>query len=181
MKREEKEELAGLFGDIFKSAQIGFLVDYRGMDVQNVNDLRRALHDSATRMRVLKNRVAKIAITGTPFEQLKEHLNEPRALIYGEDPVAPAKVVNKFQTENDNFDLIAGLLVSGGKIDLLDSQRVKALATLPSREELLTQLLYIMQAPVENFVRTLNEIPASFVRTLAALQQEKSEQASEPV
>ncbi len=114
MRRTEKEELVGVLADIFKSAQVGFLADYRGLTVEDVTDLRRRLHESATGMRVLKNRIAKLAIKDTPFEALSGELTEPRALIYGNDPAAPAKVISKYEGENKNFQVLKGVLVTKG-------------------------------------------------------------------
>ncbi len=71
MKRTEKEELVGMLTEIFSNSQVGFLADYRGLSVADVTDLRRRLHEASTGMRVLKNRIAKIAIKSTPFEPLR--------------------------------------------------------------------------------------------------------------
>ena len=174
MNRTEKESLAGSLGEIFGSAQVGFLVDYRGLNVAEITELRRRLHDSAATLRVLKNRIAKRAIQQTPFAPLQEHLTDTRALIYGQEPVEPAKAVNKYLGENDKLQFIAGLLVTASGGSLLDARRLKALGTLPSREVLLTQLLFAMKSPQSRFVRTLNEIPARFVRTLAALAEARA-------
>ncbi len=175
MRRTEKEELVGVLADIFKSAQVGFLADYRGLTVEDVTDLRRRLHESAAGMRVLKNRIAKLAIKDTPFEALSGELTEPRALIYGNDPVAPAKVISKYEGENKNFQVLKGVLVTKGVAAVLDVRQIKSLGNLPSRDELLAQLMSVMNGPLSKMVRTLNEIPAKFVRTLAAIAEAKGE------
>lgn len=175
MRRTEKEELVGLLADIFKNSQIGLLADYRGLTVEDVTDLRRRLHESSTGMRVLKNRIAKIAIKGTPFEALGEHLTEPRAFIFGDDPVAPAKVVTKYQRENGKFQVLQGILVTQGVGSLLDFEQIKNLGSLPSKEELLAQLMSVMNGTISKLVRTLNEIPSKFVRTLAAVAEAKGD------
>jgi large subunit ribosomal protein L10 len=175
LKRTEKEELVGMLADIFNSAEIGFLADYRGLSVADVTDLRRRLHEASTGMRVLKNRIAKIAIKDTPFEPLGEHLTEPRALIYGTDPVAPAKVITKYQGENEKFKVLHGLLVTKGVASVLDAGQIKSLGALPSREELIAQLMSVMNGSLVKLVSTLNEIPAKFVRTLSAVAQQKGE------
>ena len=177
MRRTEKEELVGLLADIFKSAQVGFLADYRGLTVEDVTDLRRRLHEASTGMRVLKNRIAKIAIKDTPFEALAGLLTEPRALIYGDDPVGPAKVITKYQGENEKFQVLQGVLVTHGVGSLLDGAQIKHLGNLPSRDELVAQLMSVMNGTLVKFIRTLNEIPAQFVRTLAAVAEAKGRQA----
>jgi len=176
--RKDKESMVGDLSQVFAQSQVGFLVDFRGMTVGEVTALRRDLHEAGTRMRVLKNRLAKRAMDGTPFEPLKGSLTEPRALVFSEEPVGPAKVLSKYSTESEKFKLIAGLLVTAGRGAMLSPADVKALANLPSREELVARLLFVLNAPLTNFVRTLNEIPASFVRALAAVQKAKEEQAA---
>lgn len=177
MKRTEKEAAVQAYAQIFKGNTVGFLVDYRGMDVAAVTDLRRKLHDAKTGMKVLKNRMAKIAVTGTPFEALKDQMIQTRALVFGNDPVAPAKVVVKFQQDNEKFKVVGGVLLTGTSPTVLDLNQVKSLATLPSREELIAQLLFLFKAPQTRFVRTLNEMPAKFVRALAAVRDQKAKSA----
>jgi large subunit ribosomal protein L10 len=140
-----------------------------------ITELRRRLHGSAARMRILKNRIAKLAIGETPFAPLVKHLVDTRALIFADEPVAPAKTVSKYLGENDKLRFVAGLLLSDGKPALLDLARLRALGDLPSREVLLTQLLFVMNGTQTRLVRTLNEIPAKFVRTLAALAEARKE------
>lgn len=173
MNRDEKNEMVSALADIFNKTQVGLLVDYRGLNVAAVTDLRGRLHEQAVQMRVLKNRIAKIAIQGTPFESLTENLSEPRALIYADDPVAPAKVVSKFLAENDKLEFIAGLLVTASGSEALDLSRIKALGSLPSREELLAQIMGMLSSVPTVFVRTLNEVPSKFVRMLAAVRESK--------
>jgi large subunit ribosomal protein L10 len=169
LNRTEKESLVGSLAEIFGSTQVGFLVDYRGLNVAEMTDLRRQLHDSAANIRILKNRIAKLAVQETPFVALQEHLVDTRALVYANEPVAPAKAINKFLGENEKLRFIAGVLVIGAGGTLLDAGRLKALGNLPSREQLLTQFLFVLKGTQTRFVRTLNEVPAKFVRTLAAL------------
>ena len=173
MKRTEKEEMVSALADVFNNSQVGFLADYRGLSVAEVSDLRRQLHDSSTNMRVLKNRIAKIAIKDTPFEPLAEDLVETRAFIYGADPVGPAKVVSKFQSSNAHFAVLKGLMVTTTGTSLLDPAQIKVLGSLPSRDELIGQLLSVMNGPLVGMLTAMNEIPAKFVRTLAALAEQK--------
>ena len=95
-------------------------------------------------------------------------------LIFGmsEDPVAVAKVLNNFANENDLFVIKSGALPN----EVMDEVKIKALASLPSREELLAKLMGTMQAPIAKFVRTLNEVPTKFVRAVAAIRDQKEAQ-----
>jgi len=175
LNKTEKEEMVGALSNIFNSAQVGFLADYRGLTVEQVTELRRKLHDSASGMKVLKNRLAKIAIKDTPFEGLLDQLTDTRAFIYGDEPVGPAKVVTEFSKDVEKFSLLQGILVSDTGASVLDVAQVKALGNLPSRDVLIAQLLSVMNAPIGKFVRTINEVPAKFVRTLAAVAASKGE------
>jgi large subunit ribosomal protein L10 len=151
------------------SAQSIVVAEYRGLDVAAVTVLRKTARESGVYLRVLKNTLARRALVNTPFEGLSEQLTGP--LIYGisDDPVGAAKVLSAFGKENEK------LVIKGGALpnSVLDANGVKALATMPSREELLSKLLGTMQAPVTQFVRTLNEVPTKFVRGLAAVRDQK--------
>lgn len=175
MNRNEKAELAVSMAEIFGSSQVGFLVDYKGLTVQEITDLRRELRQASAHMRILKNRIAKRAVQETPFAPLGDHLTDTRALIYGTDPVAPAKAVAKYLGTNDKLQYVSGVLLTASGGSVLDIGRLKALGDLPSREQLLTQLVFVMKGTQTKFVRTLNEIPARFVRTLAAVAKAKGE------
>lgn len=174
MNRTEKKDMATSLNEIFTSSQVGLLIDYRGLNVADITELRRQLHESKTSMRILKNRIAKLAIKDTPFSDLEDQLSEPRAFIFSDDPVGPAKVLSKFIGKNQKVSYISGVLVTNTGSKVLEDADMKALGNLPSREELLVQLLYVIQSPPARFVRTLNEIPAKFVRTLAAIAQSKA-------
>jgi large subunit ribosomal protein L10 len=151
-------------------AQSIVIAEYRGLDVASVTVLRKTARQSGVYLRVLKNTLARRAVNGTAFEPLSKQLTGP--LIYGisADPVAPAKVLSDFAKTNDK------LVIKGGSLpnNLLNQEGVKALATLPSRDELLAKLMGTMQAPIAQFARTLNEVPSKFVRGLAAVRDQKA-------
>lgn len=150
-------------------AQAVIVAEYRGLEVGQVTALRAKARESGVYLRVLKNTLVRRAVAGTPFEGLASQMVGP--LIYGisRDPVAPAKVLQEFAKTNDK------LVIKGGAMPgyVMDAAGVKALASMPSREELLATLLGTMQAPVTKFVQTLNEVPGKFVRTVAALRDSK--------
>ena len=133
---------------------------------------RSKARKSGLYLRVLKNTLARRAVQGTPFEKLSDQMVGP--LMYGisQDPVAGAKVLSEFAKDNEQFVIKAGAMPNS----LMSAKDIKALALLPSRDELLARLMGTMQAPVAKLVRTMNEVPSKFVRTLAALrdQREKS-------
>ena len=145
------------------------LAEYRGLEVGNMTELRRLARCSGVYLRVLNNTLARRAVKDTPFAKLADQMVGP--LVYGisSDPVATAKVMNEFAKGNDKFVIKAGAMPNA----VISAKEVAALASLPSREELLAKLLGTMQAPIAQFVRTLNEVPSRFVRTLAAVHAAK--------
>ena len=169
LNREDKAVVVTeVAAEVAKASAI-VVAEYRGLNVGAMTALRRQARESGVYLRVLKNTLARRAIAGTPFEGLTDHLAGP--LIYGmsTDPVSAARVLNDFAKANDKLVLRAGALPNS----VLDARGVKALATMPSREALLAQLMGTMQAPVAKFVQTLNEVPARFVRTVAAVRDER--------
>ena len=154
-------------------AQAVIVAQYRGLNVERVTQLRSKARKSGVYLRVLKNTLARRAIKGTPFEKLSDQMVGP--LMYGisPDPVAGAKVLAEFARENELFVIKAGAMPNA----VMSAQEIKALAQLPSREELLAMLLGTLQAPMAKLVRTLNEVPGKFVRTLAAYRDSKEKPA----
>ncbi len=150
------------------------LAEYRGLEVGNMTELRRRARGSGVYLRVLKNTLARRAVKDTPFAKLADQMVGP--LVYGisSDPVATAKVMNEFAKGNDKFVIKAGAMPNA----VISAKEVAALASLPSREELLAKLLGTMQAPIAQFVRTLNEVPSKFVRALAAVRDAKEKAAA---
>lgn len=145
------------------------IAEYRGLTVEKITQLRKQARESGVYLRVLKNTLVRRAVQGTPYEALADKMVGP--LIYGiaADPVAPAKLLADFAKGNDQ------LVIKGGAMagSVMDVAGVQALATMPSRDELLAKLLGTMQAPVATFVRTLNEVPTKFVRALAAVRDKQ--------
>lgn len=169
LNRSEKAEVIEEVSALVAEAGAIVLAEYRGLEVGHVTALRKKAREAGVHLRVLKNTLARRAVMGTSFEKLADHMVGP--LIYGisADPVAPAKVLNDFAKTNDKLVLKAGAMPNA----VLDVQGVKALATLPSREELLSKLLGTLQAPIAQFARTLNEVPTKFARGLAAVRDQK--------
>jgi large subunit ribosomal protein L10 len=155
-------------------AQAVIVAEYRGLNVERVTQLRSRARKAGLYLRVLKNTIARRAVKGTPFEKLAEQMIGP--LMYGiaQDPVAGAKVLSEFAKEQELFVIRAGAMPNS----LMSAKDIKALALLPSRDELLSKLMGTMQAPVAKLVRTMNEVPGKFVRTLAAYRDSKEKAAA---
>jgi len=166
---EQKQALVAEVSAQLKDAQAAVVAEYRGLTVAQMNDLRRKARESQIYLRVVKNTLARRAVEGSDYECLKDQFVGPLAFAISSDPVAVAKVLSDFAKENDKLVIKAGAM--SGKLMALE--QVKALAALPSREQLLATLVATMQAPIAKFVRTLNEVPSKFVRTLAAVRDAK--------
>jgi large subunit ribosomal protein L10 len=171
---EQKQAVVAEVAAQLANAQAVIVAEYRGLDVARVTQLRAKARKSGVYLRVLKNTLARRAVKGTPFESLSDQMVGP--LMYGisPDPVAGAKVIADFAKENELFVIKGGAMPNTRMSD----KDVKALAMLPSREELLAKLMGTMQAPVAKLVRTLNEVPGKFVRTLAAYRDQKEKAAA---
>ena len=171
---EQKQAMVSEVAAKLQGAQAVIVAEYRGLNVERVTQLRAKARKSGVYLRVLKNTLARRAVKGTPFEKLSDQMIGP--LMYGisQDPVAGAKVLSEFAKENELFVIKAGAMPN----TVMSSQDIKALAQLPSREELLSKLLGTMQGPVAKLVRTMNEVPSKFVRTLAAYRDSKAKAAA---
>jgi len=167
---EQKQAVVAEVAARLAGAQAVIVAEYRGLNVARVTQLRARARKSGLYLRVLKNTLARRAVQGTPFEKLADRMVGP--LMYGiaSDPVAGAKVLSEFARENELFVIRGGAMPNA----VMSDKDVKALALLPGREELLAKLAGTLQAPLVRLVRTLNEVPGRFVRTLAAVRDAKS-------
>jgi len=171
---EQKQAMVSEVAAKLVGAQAVIVAEYRGLNVERITQLRSKARKSGLYLRVLKNTLARRAVKGTPFEKLSDQMVGP--LMYGiaQDPVAGAKVLSEFAKEHEQFVIRAGAMPN----TMMSAKDVKALALLPSREELLSKLMGTMQAPVVKLVRTMNEVPGKFVRTLAAYRDAKEKIAA---
>jgi len=170
---EDKKAVVAEIVERVKNAQTIVLAEYRGIEVGHMTQLRAKARDAGVYLRVLKNTLARRAIADTPFVGLTDKMVGPLAYGISTDPVAAAKVLSDFAKSNDK------LVIKGGAMAnyVMDAKGVQALASMPSRDELLAKLMGTMQAPVTKFVQTLNEVPTKFVRGLAAVRDQKQEAA----
>ena len=166
---EEKKAVVSEVSKQIENAQSFILAEYRGVGVGEMTNLRTEARKSGVYLKVLKNSLVKRAVEGTPFSSLSEDMVGPLVFGISEDPVAAAKVLSNFADKNDLFVIKSGAMPN----EKMDVSAVKALASLPSRDELLAKLLGTMQAPIAKFVRTINEVPTKFVRGLAAVRDQK--------
>jgi large subunit ribosomal protein L10 len=171
---EQKQAVVSEIASQLAKAQAVIVAENRGLSVEAVTSLRAKARKSGLYLRVLKNTLARRAVKGTPFEALTGQLSGP--LVYGiaQDPVSGAKVLAEFAKENELFVIKGGAMPNA----MMSSTDVKALATMPSREELLAKLAGTLQAPIAKLARTLNEVPGKFARALAAVHAAREESAA---
>ena len=174
MERSQKEAQVNELRSIFENMSAGVLVDYRGIEANQVVELRKQLNEATSTMKVIKNSLARIAAKDTPFSELADQFTQTRAIIYCDgDPVVQAKVLSKAAKNIENLKILAGILVGDSKTSILNTGEVEALSKLPSREDLIVKMLFLLVAPATKFVQTLNAVPVKFVRILAAIRDSK--------
>jgi len=171
---EQKQAVVSEIASQLAKAQAVIVAENRGLSVEAVTSLRARARKSGLYLRVLKNTLARRAVKGTPFEQLAGQLSGP--LVYGiaQDPVSGAKVLADFAKENELFVIKGGAMPDA----MMSSTDIKALAAMPSREELLARLAGTLQAPIAKLARTLNEVPGKFARALAAVRAAREKSAA---
>lgn len=144
---EAKKQLVNEIADKLKASVSTVVVDYRGLSVAQVTELRKQLRDAGVEFKVYKNSMVRRAADAAELGDLNEVLTGPNAIAFStEDVVAPAKILNNFAKENEALEIKAGVIEG----NVATVEEIKALATLPSREGLLSMLLSVLQAPVRN-------------------------------
>ncbi|MEJ2687214.1 MAG: 50S ribosomal protein L10 [Gammaproteobacteria bacterium] len=167
---EEKKAVVAEVAEVAGSALSAVAAEYRGLTVGQMTALRTKARDGGVYLRVVKNTLARRALTGTEFECMNEALEGPLVLAFSqEDPGAAARVIKDFAKEHEK--LAVKLVSVGGQ--LLPAGDIERLAKLPTREQAISMLMATMQAPVAKFVRTLNEVPGKLTRTVAAIRDQK--------
>ena len=169
MDRAQKEKVVDELGQIFESSGVVVVSHYEGMTVAEMQDLRAKMSEAGGSVRVAKNRLAKIALNGQPCESVSEYLTGMTVLAYSEDPVAAAKVVDAYAKENGNLVILGGAMGDTA----LDVAGVKAVASMPSREELIASIVGCIGAPASNIAGAIGA-PASNIASVLSTIEEKA-------
>ncbi|PJI85403.1 LSU ribosomal protein L10P [Yoonia maricola] len=167
--RAQKEQLVDDLGQIFESSGVVVVAHYEGMTVAEMQDLRAHMREAGGSVRVAKNKLAKIALEGKPCASIAEYLEGMTVLAYSEDPVAAAKVVDKYAKENDKLVILGGAMGDTA----LDVAGVKAVAGMPSREELIASIVGCIGAPASNIAGAIGA-PASNIASVLSTIEEKA-------
>ena len=171
LKLEDKQAMVAEVGAVAAKAQSVVAAEYRGLTVSQMTELRSKARAQGVYMRVVKNTLARKAISGTAFEAIGPQLKGPLVLAFSKnDPGAAARVVKDFAKGNEK--LIAMLISLGGAV--LSGKDLDKVASLTTREQALAQLLGVMKAPIEKFVRTLAAPHTKLVRTVDAVRAQKA-------
>jgi len=170
--RAQKEAVVGELGQIFTDSGVVVVSHYVGLTVAEMQDYRARMRDVGGAVRVAKNKLAKIALEGTPCEGVKDLLTGMTVFAYSEDPVAAAKATEAFAKDNDKLVILGG---SMGE-NLLDVAGVKAVAAMPSREELIASIVGCIGAPASNIAGAIGA-PASNIASIISTVEEKAEAA----
>jgi large subunit ribosomal protein L10 len=173
--KEQKQQDIALLNKEFVGAGNAMVVNFQGLTVEKDWELRRALEKAELNYRVVKNTLGKLAVEGTPLEPLKDHFVGMTAVAYSEnDPVGLAKVLSKFAKENAKFTFKAGV-VEGRVINIKD---IDALASLPSKEELISKLMFLINSPAQRIATAVNGVARNLAVVLKQIADQKGEQQS---
>jgi large subunit ribosomal protein L10 len=164
MDRSQKADLVAELKNVFTETGVVVITRNLGLSVAQSSDLRSKMRDAGAQFKVAKNRLAKIALEGSDYSPLSDLLTGPTALATSSDPVAAAKVAVEFAKTTDRFEIVGGAMGT----TLLDVNGVKALAELPSLDQLRGTLVGLIQAPATKIARIAKEPGGMMARVLAA-------------
>jgi large subunit ribosomal protein L10 len=172
---DDKKAIVAEVNETATSALSLVIADARGVSVGGMTALRKDARENKVMLRVVRNTLARRALTGTDYECVNEALVGPSLFGFSmEDPGAAARIFKDFAKENEAFEVKA-LAVSG---QMLGADQLDVLAKLPTRDQALSMLMSVMKAPVTKLAQTMNEVPGKLVRTLAAVRDQKEQEAA---
>ena len=164
MDRSQKADAVAQLNAVFNEAGVVVVTRNLGLTVAQSTELRQKMREAGATYKVAKNRLAKLALKDTDYTGIDEYLSGPTALSYSEDPVAAAKVVVDFAKTNDKLEIVGGSMGAS----VLDEAGVKALASMPSLDELRGTIVGLVNAPATKVVRTINEPVSMLARVFGA-------------
>lgn len=173
LTRNDKSQLVELYSGAMAAAPHAFLLGFQGITVPQVTELRAKIRETGGQYVVVKNRLALLAIDGKPLDDLREKFSGPTAVAYSEDdPVGLAKALTEFAKDAPVLEFKGGLL-NGQQVE---PDEIRDIAELPSREELIAKLLYLLQSPVQRFAQVLAALPRSFAVVLDQIAKNKEQE-----
>ena len=170
MDRAQKEKVVEELGQIFESSGVVVVAHYAGLTVAEMQGLRAKMREVGGSVRVAKNKLAKIALEGKPCASIANLLTGMTVLAYSEDPVAAAKVVEEFAKTNKKLEILGGAMGSAA----LTPDGVKAVASMPSREELIAQVVSCIGAPASNIAGAIGAPASNIAGILSTLEEREA-------
>ncbi len=168
---DQKKAVVAEVADVADKAHAAIAAEYRGMSVYQMTHLRKQARENNVYLKVVKNTLAQRAVKGTEFECLSDQLSGPLMLAFStEDPGSAARVIKDYAKQTDKLRVTA--VAIGGQV--YGPGEIERVASLPTRDEALSQLAATMRAPLDKFARTLNEVPGKLVRTVEAVRADKA-------
>jgi large subunit ribosomal protein L10 len=164
VNRSEKKQLIATLNETLKKAELVVITQQTGLTVAEVTNLRRQMRQAGAGYKVAKNRLARLALEGTQFEGLKSMFTGPTAIAYSADPIAAAKVAVTYANSNEKLTIVGGSM--GGQV--LDPNGIKALATLPSLDELRAKIIGVLRAPATKIAGVLQAPAGQLARVFQA-------------
>ena len=174
MANPEKIAAVAEIKERIESSEITIMTQYVGINVEQVTELRKRLRDADIGYKVYKNNLAKRALDALDLGDAAVHMQGPTAWTFAQDPVSPAKIINGFSKEVSFISMSGGIL--DGKI--ISKEQLEALASLPSKEQLIAQVVGTIAAPLRNFVGVLSAVPRNLVNVLDQIKKQKEEEPS---
>jgi large subunit ribosomal protein L10 len=168
--RAQKETVVSELDKVFAESGSVVVCHYAGLTVAQMQDLRLQMRDAGGKVRVAKNTLARIALEGKPNEALREHLVGQTVLAYSEDPVAPAKVVEAYARKNDKLVIVGGAMGA----EVMDAEGVRALAKMPSREEVLGSIIGALTAQGSNIASAITAPATNIAGILKTMSEEEN-------
>lgn len=172
--KEQKEQDLAVLREEFGNMGNALIVSFQGLPVEKDWELRKAMREANLNYRVVKNTLGRLAVEGTPLESLKDHFIGMTAVAYSDkDPVGLAKVLSKFAKDNAQITFKAGV-VEGRAINVKD---ISALASMPSKEELISKLMFLLNAPAQRLATVVNAVPRNLAVVVNQIADKKREAA----
>jgi large subunit ribosomal protein L10 len=164
MDRSQKEQVVEQVRASLSESSLIVVTTQVGLTVEEVTELRRVMREAGAEYKVMKNTLARIAVKGTPMESMTSMFSGPMAIAYSKDPIAAAKVTAKYSNSNEKIKIVGGFMNG----QMLNTAAIKALATLPSMDELRAKLIGVISAPATKLATLLQEPAARVARVIAA-------------
>ena len=174
MKRSDKNDFVQNLKEELKNSSSVVVAHYAGLSVDETDNLRKEMRSNGAKFKVTKNRLTKIALTGTPYESIEDLFTGPTAIAYSSDPVAPARVSVEFEKKFENFKILGGSY-EGEKID---NAKINFLATLPSLDQIRAKLLGLLNAPAQK-IASITQAPGGQLARLFSARSEQLEKSNQ--